>query len=91
MILYKNNLPFFKYNFNLSAGFITLITLSLLRYNKKHAYDDRIEIHFNYIKNFNPDDGGQGFLFTTKFKTIKYVILNFPNIQTIEIFVKVYF
>ena len=54
-------------------------------------YDDKIEIHFNYIKNFNPDDGGQGFLFTTKFKTIRYVILNFPNIQTIEMFIKVYF
>lgn len=86
--MHKNILPFFEYNFNLSAGFNTL---SLLRYNKKHAYDDKIEIYFNYIKNINPDDGGQGFLFTTKFKTIKYVILNFPNIQTIEMFVKVYF
>ena len=54
-------------------------------------YDDKIEIHFNYIKSFNPDDNGQGFLFTTKQKTIKYVILNFPNLQTIRMLIKVYF
>ena len=54
-------------------------------------YDDKIEIYFNYTKSFNPDDKGQGFLFTTKQKTIKYVILNFPNLQQIKMKIYIYF
>lgn len=54
-------------------------------------YDDKVEIFFNYTKSFNPDDKGQGFLFTTKQKTIKYVIMNFPNYQQIKMKIYIYF
>ena len=59
--------------------------------NVKELYDDKMEIHYNYINTKSPDDKDRDFLFATKRFYLKKIISGTPKNRCFRVDVEYYF
>ena len=59
--------------------------------NKVILYDDKVEIHYNYINTKSPDENGRDFLFTTKTFYLKSIVKGTNKNRHLRILVEYYF